>query len=309
MSRGSNHESAAQSDSHPKNRLTENHYTPQDLALAEAFAQRAAFALDNARLYEEAQQHNAQLEQRVVARTLQLQSTNADLLASREELRAMSGRMMRVVEDERTRIAREVHDELGQALTGLKMTIAPVVRRLKDENADRHAAAAKLTDTLSEIDQTIRSVRRIATELRPGILDQLGLQAALEWQLQEFETRTGIYCFLQVSNLASQLPAFSNEVATAAFRIVQESLTNVMRHAQASQVDVLFKTDATRLLVKVSDNGVGMAQPTPGRTGSFGLLGIQERARQVGGLCKIVGTPGQGTTVVVVLPLQKDKEK
>jgi len=215
-----------------------------------------------------------------------------------DRLRALSARIERVREEERTGIAREIHDSLGQALTALKMDIAWVARRLGAGLAASVPSVLEKLDGMSRLtDEIIEQVRRISTELRPGVLDDLGLLAAIEWQSQEFEQRTGTTCIVQ-SNLGSV--QLDRNVSTALFRIFQEALTNVARHAQASHVDVrLDQTDGCVRLV-VHDDGVGIAREALARPTSLGLLGMHERARHMGGTLGVSGEAGGGGTLVVV---------
>lgn len=219
------------------------------------------------------------------------------LAHSSEQLRELSARLQSVREEERTRIARAIHDELGQTLTGLKMDVAWLQKHL---DQPRPALLAKMQAMSQLIDTTIQTVRRISTELRPGLLDDLGLVATIEWQLQEFQTRTGIEGNLISAPEETTLDA---EGATTVFRIFQEILTNVVRHAQASQVEVTLEETDTFLTLQVQDNGRGITENELHSPKSIGLLGMQERARLRAGEVHFQGTPGRGTTVTVRLPL------
>jgi len=220
---------------------------------------------------------------------------------SRQQLRELSARLVSLREEESARISRTIHDELGQVLTGLKMDVAWLQKHL-----DRHQQSQlQKTKAMSDlIDTAVQTVRQIATELRPGILDDMGLRAAVEWQLQEFQRRTGIQCTLVGSVEESVLNA---DGFTTAFRIFQEALTNVARHAQATQVEVALVESAGELTLSVRDNGRGIAADELDNPKSIGLLGMRERALQCGGEVQIRGAPGQGTTVAVRLPLTKCK--
>jgi PAS domain S-box-containing protein len=215
---------------------------------------------------------------------------------SREELRALAARLQSVREDERTRISREVHDELGQALTGLRLDLSWLKGRLKD----RPELAERVQSAVIRIDGTIDTVRRIATELRPSVLDHLGLVAAVEWQAQEFEKRTGITVRLELS---SAHPAVDDARATTVFRILQESLTNVARHAGAGHVDIALALGPEAVTLRVADDGRGISEAERTALRSLGLVGIRERAIACGGECTIEGRPGQGTTVFARIPL------
>ena len=221
------------------------------------------------------------------------------LRESHEQLRALSVYLQSVREEERTRIAREVHDELGQALTGCKLDLSWIAGRLPREQKELIEKARALS---AHIDSTIQMVRRIATELRPGILDHLGLAAALEWQANEFQTRTGIQCEVHSSLQDTEL---TPELNTTFFRIFQETLTNIIRHAGATQVTVELKQRNASLILEVRDNGRGISRAEINNTKSMGLLGMRERAALLGGEMRISRLAGaEGTRVTVSIPLQ-----
>jgi signal transduction histidine kinase len=193
-------------------------------------------------------------------------------------------------------MAREIHDELGQALTGLKLDISWMKNRLPRD----HEVMAQCVSIIERIDQTINVVRRIATTLRPSVLDQIGLAAALEWQGQEFRARTGIEVVVEQACNGIPIP---DDLGSSAFRIVQESLTNVARHAKATHVTIRVGQTDTLLTLEVSDNGVGCAAACLDGTKSLGLVGMRERALACGGEFSIFGKPGQGTTVRLRVPV------
>jgi PAS domain S-box-containing protein len=219
-----------------------------------------------------------------------------ELTHSREQLRQLSAHLQSIREEQRTSIAREIHDELGQSLTGLKMDLSWLDKRLPE---DLPGLREKTKSMSQLIDATIQSTRRIAAELRPGVLDDLGLWAAIEWQAQEFQHRTGIQCTLisQVEDLN-----LDKDRSTALFRIFQETLTNVARHANATHVRITLIEQAEAVLLEVKDNGRGIRKAELTDTKSFGLLGIRERALILGGEATISGSPHAGTTVTVKLP-------
>ena len=220
---------------------------------------------------------------------------------SRELLRALSAHLQSVREEERTMIAREIHDELGQALTGLKMDLSSVQNTLRKQGAGGLERCTERTTSMSKlIDATIQTVRRIATDLRPGILDDLGLVAAIEWQAQDFQKRTGIKCKLAPGVEDLEL---DSDRSTAAFRIFQETLTNVARHSLATEVDVSLSHCADGVVLEIKDNGKGIQEADISGSRSLGLLGMRERAHLLGGELKVSGTPGEGTTVIVRIPL------
>lgn len=215
---------------------------------------------------------------------------------SLDQLRNLSARLETAREQERTRIAREIHDELGHALTALKMDVAWLAGRLAGESeplAERGAAMSAL------IDRTIATVRAIATELRPSILDELGLLAAIEWQAAEFGRRTGIATRVSGPDVTLDLDA---ERATTVFRIVQEALTNVARHAGARNVSIALKLLRTRFVLEVRDDGRGVLPAEAAGPGSLGILGMSERARSVGGRMTLKGRPGKGSTLRLSVP-------
>jgi PAS domain S-box-containing protein len=216
---------------------------------------------------------------------------------STEQLRELSARLQSVREEERTRISRAIHDELGQTLTGLKMDVAWLQSHL---DPPQPALLAKTQAMSDLIDTTIQTVRRISTELRPGILD-LGLVATIEWQ-----TRTGIESKL-IS--APEETTLDDDRSTAVYRIFQEILTNVVRHAQATHVEVTLEETAAFLTLQVRDNGRGITDSEIDNPKSIGLLGMQERARLRGGEIHLHGSPDLGTTVMVRLPLSNDNSQ
>jgi PAS domain S-box-containing protein len=216
-----------------------------------------------------------------------------------EQLRELSTRLQSVREEERTHISRVIHDELGQSLTGLKMDLAWLQSHLDPQQP---ALLAKMQTMSRLIDTSVQTVRRISTELRPAILD-LGLVPTIEWQLQEFQTRTGIESKL-IS--APEETTLDPDGSTTVFRILQEILTNVVRHAEATQVEVELEETTTFLTLQVRDNGRGITESEIDSPKSIGLLGMQERARLRGGEVHLHGSPGRGTTVIVRLPLIKE---
>jgi PAS domain S-box-containing protein len=224
-----------------------------------------------------------------------------DLKRSREELRLLAAHLESVREEERTRIAREIHDELGQMLTGLKMDLSWMERRLPtiaDESV-RQPLSDKSKSMVELLDQMVKTVRKISAELRPGVLDDLGLLPAMEWQARDWEVRTSIAC--KVFSDLGEHPVSPN-CDTALFRIFQETLTNVARHAQATQVHARLGLEAGELVLEIKDNGRGITEDEQRHTKSFGLLGMKERATMLGGQFSIQGAPGQGTTVHVRIP-------
>jgi len=221
------------------------------------------------------------------------------LRTSLDQLRALAARLQSVREEERTSIAREIHDELGQACTAIKMDLALIGRRLT-KNQTR--LRAKVDSAVELVNSMIVTLRRISSELRPRTLDDLGLPAALESQAQEFERRTGIHCSVA---LPQETLALDMDTSIAIFRIYQESLTNVARHANATQVEARLNVENDRLIFQVFDNGRGFDLQEAKARKSLGLLGMQERALLLHGDLKIEGVPGAGTTMTLTIPLSR----
>jgi len=222
------------------------------------------------------------------------------LKISGQRLRDLSAYLQSSREQERTSIAREVHDDLGQALTALKMDLFWLEKRLSKDQKPL-IEKAKLMEKL--LDMAIESIERIITALRPGILDDLGLAEAIEWQAGDFQSRTRVKCRV---NLDLSDTVFEKEHSTAIFRIVQEALTNVARHANATMVSINLKEKAGELMLVVKDNEKGIPKKEISRPKSFGLMGIRERAHVLGGKAKIKATRNKGTTVTVIIPVEKN---
>ncbi len=229
-----------------------------------------------------------------------------DLRRSQRQLSDLSAHVEWAREEERRTISREIHDDLGQALTALKMDLALLSSRIREGGAGTtpEALGERLKGMSDLTEETIERVRRLARELRPGVLDDLGLEAAIEWQAQDFEARTGIGCRVHSHLGDVKLP---RPLATAFFRTFQESLTNVARHAHAKRVDVFLSRKGNRLTLEVSDDGRGISEETVAAVKSLGLLGMRERARRLGGQFAISGAPGQGTTVTLSVPLPDEE--
>ncbi len=222
-----------------------------------------------------------------------------ELRKSNEQLRDLYQRLQSAREEERTRIAREIHDEFGQTLTALKIDLAWMKKQLLE---DQSAVSQKIESMSKTIGMAINSIKKLSADLRPGILDDFGLIAAIEWQAEEFETRTGTKCKLI---LALEGIDLDEETSTAVFRILQETLTNIMRHAGAKRVELQLREEDGELLFTIHDDGKGMGKGEMPAPRSFGLLGIRERAAALGGTVSIASPPGQGTTVSVRIPLRR----
>ena len=219
-----------------------------------------------------------------------------ELKKVQDKLRLLSASIMDGQEKERTAIARELHDELGQVLTALRMDSAWLMKRLRDMDAAASERALAMCDL---VDKTIDDVRNIALRLRPGVLDDLGLIAALEWYAADFEKRTEIVCVFRAVNVRK----VDNIVATAAYRIVQEALTNVARHASATRVDVTIKRKGNLLVLTVVDNGVGFEVAKIAESEALGIWGMRERANLAGGALEIRSRPGDGARMQCTLPV------
>ena len=212
-------------------------------------------------------------------------------------LRNLASHLQSIREEERTTIAREIHDELGQVLTVLKIQITLLSKKLRD---DQQEIKNKLEYASGIIDNTVEKVQRITAKLRPNILDELGLIPAIEWQAQEFGRVTGIQCSLSLSVDEVKL---EDEKSTAIFRIFQEALTNVIRHSSATTVSISLQTKKNVMLLKIKDDGTGIKNEQISDIKSLGIIGMKERALILGGEVLIEGLPGKGTEVTVEMPL------
>lgn len=221
------------------------------------------------------------------------------LRQSQEELRQLASYQERIKEDERKRIAREIHDELGQNLLALRIDIAMLHARTGNTHPKLNK---KVHSVLDHIDSTMKAMRAIINNLRPTVLD-LGLNAAIEWQVKEFQRRTGITCELEISEM--ELVTDDNR-ATALFRILQESLNNVFRHARATRAQIRLDRHGDTLLMRVADNGVGIFTGCRRKANSFGLVGIKERVSTLGGTLTIETAQDEGTAITVSIPLQEE---
>lgn len=211
-------------------------------------------------------------------------------------LRELSASVVEAREEERRRIARELHDELGQRLTALKIDLAALAAPASSPAEHSRVAAMQ-----AMLDDTLASVRRIASDLRPLMLDDLGLNAAMEWLARDASRRMGIPVH---TRLPLEEPAVDQRAATALYRMVQEALTNVARHAQATSVEVALQAQAQHLVLTVADDGVGLPEQALQRAGSFGLMGLRERAHGLGGTIDVSAQPSGGTRLTVRLPVQ-----
>lgn len=223
-----------------------------------------------------------------------------ELEDSYRAIRRLTDHLQNIREEERTHIAREIHDELGQQLTVMKMDISWINKKIAGSNDI--SMKEKTKELMALLDQTVKTVRRISSELRPSLLDDLGLTAAMEWQLHEFGRRSGIKTSLEIPPTDIKL---SDSHKTGLFRIFQESLTNVARHSKAKQVDVVLSQEVKKLVLSITDNGHGFDKQKIAEKKTLGILGMKERTSMIGGSYEITSTPGKGTRVVVTIPLIK----
>jgi signal transduction histidine kinase len=242
----------------------------------------------------------ARLEEQVQERTAQYRRAEQELRASRKRLQELAAFLETVREEERARIARELHDELGQSLTALRIDLNWLKGKCGGGNP---AALERLAGAIEIVENTVDAVRRISGDLRPRMLDDLGLAAAIEYHVEQFSTRTGIPCKLQMNRDEFEV---DGRTATAVFRAVQEALTNITRHARASAVEVRLEERGNALDVEVGDDGCGIEGPAAPQ--SFGLLGMQERIGMLGGTLAVESAPGEGTTIRLHVPLHQRKE-
>jgi PAS domain S-box-containing protein len=242
-----------------------------------------------------AEQAREELEQRVQERT-------AELNESRENLRRLSEYLQTAREEERTRIAQEIHDELGMGISTTKMNLSWVSSRIPLEFRDLINETKVIAERLDGI---LHSIRKICSDLRPAVLDHFGLGAAIEWQVSEFQRRTGITCTCTVENTN---PDMNQELSSALFRILQEALTNILRHACATEIEVGLRKANGKISLTVGDNGAGITPDQISKTDSFGLMGMRERVRYWRGDMSIKGISGKGTVLCVFIPLNGDAQ-
>jgi signal transduction histidine kinase len=262
-----------------RNKQNSEGFSINDQDMLMALAPAASIAIQNALAY----------QQRL--------ATVAELKESSMQLQALAASLELAREEERTQIARELHDQLGQALTAMKFDLAWLTERLIKKDADLAQKAKTIT---AQMDSMIKSVRRIATELRPGMLDDLGLGASIEWQARDFQKRTGIVCTVIMP--AEELPPARTQ-SLALFRIFQEALTNIERHASAHHIDVKLSASPEMITLLVQDDGRGIQAQEIADLKSLGLMGMRERAKRLGGTFDIQGAPGKGTLLSVSIPV------
>ena len=237
-------------------------------------------------------------------RDITLQSmTLKELNKSREEIGELAQHLQEVREEERQSIAAEIHDDLGQALTALKLDTSILMSKVSDKD---ESVVTKLKSMKLLTDQSIKTVQKISSDLRPGILDDLGLTAALEWETNKFEERTGIRCNLIISPYDI---SFDDKINITVFRLVQEACTNVARHSKATELEITITQELTKLNLVIKDNGIGITREQINNSKSFGLFGMRERLRNLKGGINFTGEPNKGTTVNIVIPLNSASKK
>ncbi len=239
--------------------------------------------------------HGQTTLQMVISDVTQRRRESLEQEQAREALRKLSQRLVEVREEERRRIARELHDELGQRLTALKMELASLAPKSR-----RTALRERIAGMLEMLDDTVASLRRISADLRPLMLDDLGLDAAIEWLARDAARRMGIEVTVRLDD---SVPALDERMSIALYRMVQEALTNIARHARASDVHIELARQSGELVLSVCDNGVGFPERAAAKEGSFGLLGIRERALALGGTLEVDNPPAGGGRLSVRLPL------
>ncbi len=245
------------------------------------------------------EQHRVEVALR--AREAEARARAEELAASRAELRALASRLDVVREEEQARIATDLHDDMGQILTGIKMGLQLIERRVGELSPPAPELLERAVDAVELVDRAMASVRRIAAALRPGTLDRLGLPAALQHEARAFQARTGLACDL---TLSGELSALRPEQATALFRIAQEALTNAARHARAARVALRLTAEGARVRLEVEDDGLGLAGARHAGGETLGLLGMRERALRLGGTLALgPGSGGRGTRVTATMPV------
>ena len=230
------------------------------------------------------------------------QMVQAQMKESERQLRSLAARLQEVREEERTKIARELHDEFGQMLTALHMDLSllqRMVSKVINDPVSKVSVFGKINSISELVEKTIRSARRIITELRPAVLDELGLLTAIQWQALEFENRTGIRC--RITRLQHEID-LDQSASTAVFRILQEALTNVARHAEASNVTISLQLVGENMVMEISDDGKGMEEQKKKDPTSTGILGIRERVIALNGDFEIKSGGGKGTTLTIAIP-------
>jgi two-component system sensor histidine kinase UhpB len=222
----------------------------------------------------------------------------SELIKAHEQLKLLFRHQENIRENERTKISREIHDELGQSLSALKVDVGWA----RDNVSDNPTVVNKLNNMFGTISDTIENVQRISAELRPGLLDDLGLIPAMEWYCEEFEKRTNIKCSL----ISADILISNNSKILSLYRVLQEALTNVMRHANASKVHVHIYIENDSIILKIKDNGMGIASEKVDSGKSLGIIGLRERANQFNGNLRINSEKGKGAELIFEIPVDKN---
>ncbi|MBI3039143.1 GAF domain-containing protein [bacterium] len=276
-------------------------FSDQDLKAVERIVDLYSAILQRKKAEEEILNLNRKLEERVSERTKQLNTAVEELEWSNKQLQGLYLKLQKVREEENIKVSRLIHDELGQLLTGIKVDISWCESKAKDflDAGIKEKAVFRMNEMKESLDNAIQVVRDVSSELRPNQLDILGLIPAIEWQLGQFKRRTGILFEFSHDWDGESVP---KSVAVDVFRILQEALTNVVRHSKASRVSVRLQKKKSFLLIECEDNGVGIQKSRISGFESLGLLGMKERARETGGKLKISGKRGKGTLVSLYIP-------
>lgn len=224
-----------------------------------------------------------------------LQKSEEKLKNALEQLHQLTQYTERAREEERKAISRELHDDLGQSLTAVKIDLGIIRQNVSDSNV-----VAKINKISTLVGDTIKTVQRLTSQLRPEILDDLGLESAIEWYTQEFSQRTGVEVLLEMDSGIAIAP----DTSLTLFRIMQESLTNIARHAKATRVEIALKSTGESINFRISDNGIGITETGLKSKKSFGLIGMKERADSLGGTFDIYGENGHGTVIKLIFPLK-----
>jgi signal transduction histidine kinase len=232
--------------------------------------------------------------------TREVEARTRDLAESREVMRALAQHLDRVREEEKSRIALEMHDDLGHSLTAMTMSLRRLGRLLQKEPTNTDTTEAQVEELLQMVKQASATSRRIMSDLRPSVLNDLGLVAAIEWLAHDFEEHAGIHCVVDAEVGEPEVP---DEAAIALFRIAQEALTNVAKHAQAATATISLRLEANRLVLEIADDGIGIAPDWSSKKGSFGLIGMRERAIAIGGELHVLSGLKSGGRVRVEVPL------
>jgi signal transduction histidine kinase len=270
-----------------------------------------ANTIQNKQIEDELSQHRNSLETLVESRTLDLSNTNTrlkreigehestqqNLINSTEKFRKLSNQIQAIREEEKSRIAREVHDQLGQALTALKIDTVQLEKKIPKDLPDLKYQAKSITKT---IDDTIKNVQQIAMDLRPPILDAFGVCEAIAWQANEYAKKLNIRFDL---NCLQRHIDLEKGLQTALFRIFQESVTNIVRHSKATQVQVRMDYENGKLIFEIADNGIGITRGDIASSESLGLVGMKERVHAWDGEVEFEGSTGKGTKVIITIPL------